>query len=99
MVKENLLNGDIEKVASFSKALSHPIRVYIMKKLSDLNACCYSNNLAEEQQESRSGLSQHLKELKEAGLINDYVKTPYIKYCVNHENWEMSKQLFSSFFQ
>lgn len=90
MVKENFLNGDIEKVAAFSKALSHPIRVYIMKKLSDLNACCYSNNLAEELQVSRSGLSQHLKELKEAGLINGHVKTPYIKCCVNQENWEMS---------
>jgi DNA-binding IscR family transcriptional regulator len=45
----------------------------------------------------RSTLSQHLKELKYAGLIQGEINPPYIKYCINRKNWEEAKQLFSSF--
>ncbi len=89
--------NDVQEIARFSKALSHPVRVYILQKLSKMNSCCYSGDLVEELPVGRSTLSQHLKELKYAGLIQGEINPPYIKYCINRKNWEDAKQLFSSF--
>ena len=89
---------DVLKIAKVAKALSHPVRVHILKKLSGMNACCYSGDLVEELPVGRSTLSQHLKELKYAGLIQGEINPPYIKYCINRENWEEAKVLLSDFF-
>ena len=88
---------EVQEIARFSKALSHPVRVYILQKLSKMNSCCYSGDLVEELPVGRSTLSQHLKELKYAGLIQGEINPPYIKYCINRKNWEEAKQLFTSF--
>ena len=91
------LGEDVIQIAQISKALSHPVRVYILKKLSKMNSCCYSGNLVEELPIGRSTLSRHLKELKFAGLIQGEINPPYIKYCINRANWEKTKELFSGF--
>jgi predicted transcriptional regulator len=89
-----------EKVARFAKALSHPVRVFILDYLgNNLDKCCYSGDMAEELPIARSTLSEHLKELKKAGLIQGEINPPYIKYCINRENWEEAKLLFSAFFK
>jgi DNA-binding transcriptional ArsR family regulator len=88
---------EVQQIASISKALSHPVRVYIMQKLSKMNSCCYSGDLVEELPIGRSTLSQHLKELKYAGLIQGEINPPYIKYCINRENWEKVKKLLDDF--
>ncbi len=77
--------------------MSHPVRVYILDLLSK-QACCYSGDLAEELPIARSTLSQHLKELKNAGLIQGCIEPPKIKYCLNKENWKLAKEIFSAFF-
>ena len=84
-------------IAKIAKALSHPVRVHIMRKLSGMNSCCYSGDLVEELPIGRSTLSQHLKELKYAGLIQGEINPPYIKYCINKENWEDAKILLNNF--
>jgi len=89
---------DIQQFAVISKAMSHPVRLYILRKLSHLNTCCYSGNLVEELPIGRSALSQHLKELKYAGLIQGETEPPYIKYCINRENWEKAKMMFETLF-
>ena len=88
---------EVQQIARISKALSHPVRVYILQKLSKMNSCCYSGDLVEELPVGRSTLSQHLKELKYTGLIQGEINPPYIKYCINRKNWEEAKQLFASF--
>jgi len=88
---------EVQQIASLSKALSHPVRVYILRKLSKMNSCCYSGDLVDELPVGRSTLSQHLKELKYAGLIQGEINPPYIKYCINRENWEEAKRLFTLF--
>lgn len=88
---------EVQQIARISKALSHPVKVYILQKLSKMNSCCYSGDLVEELPVGRSTLSQHLKELKFAGLIQGEINPPYIKYCINRKNWEEAKQLFNSF--
>ncbi len=89
-----------EKVARYAKALSHPARVYVMEFLANnLHRCCYSGDMAEELPIARSTLSEHLKELKKAGLIQGEINPPYIKYCINPENWEEAKVLLQGFFK
>ncbi len=83
-------------MARYAKALGHPVRVYIMQLLSS-QSCCYSGDLSQELPIAKSTLSQHLKELKESGLIQGQIEAPRIKYCVNSENWEEAKKLFKDF--
>ena len=85
---------EIQQIARISKALSHPVRVYILQKLSKMDSCCYSGDLVEELPVGRSTLSQHLKELKDAGLIQGEIEAPKVKYCLNRENWSEAKSLF-----
>jgi predicted transcriptional regulator len=90
---------EVIQAATFARAMSHPVRMYILMKLAKANACCYSGDIAEELQIGRSALSQHFKELKHAGLIQSHTKLPYIKYCINQENWEIAKSLFNNIFK
>ncbi|MCK6602893.1 MAG: metalloregulator ArsR/SmtB family transcription factor [Bacteroidetes bacterium] len=88
------------KTARYAKALSHPARLFILDYLiQNSGKCCYSGDMAEHLPIARSTLSQHLAELKEAGLIQGEVKAPFIKYCVNLENWEEAKDLLFTFFR
>jgi DNA-binding transcriptional ArsR family regulator len=86
-------SDDDNKIAKIFKALSHPARVYILRKLSKMNSCCYSGDLVDELPIARSTLSQHLKELKYSGLIQGEINPPYIKYCINRENWSIARRL------
>lgn len=97
MAKKVEFTEDVIEVANIAKAMSHPVRVYILKKLAKMDACCYSGNLVEELPIGRSALSQHLKELKFAGLIQGEFEPPYIKYCINRENWEKAKLILDEF--
>lgn len=84
------------QLARYAKALSHPIRVYVLEVLSK-QACCYSGDLTDILPIAKSTLSQHLKELKSAGLLQGEFEGPKIKYCINKENWAEAKSLFASF--
>ena len=98
MAKKIELPDEILETAKIAKAISHPVRVYILKKLSGFDACCYSGDLVDELPIGRSTLSQHLKELKYAGLIQGETEPPFIKYCLNQGNWEKAKKLFNQLF-
>jgi predicted transcriptional regulator len=99
-VKEKYYTENQEKVARFAKALSHPVRVFILDYLANnLDKCCYSGDMVENLPIARSTLSEHLKELKKAGLIQGEINPPYIKYCINRENWAEAKLMFATFFK
>ncbi len=104
-IKKSKIEMNIEytekqtQIANFAKAIGHPARVFILQKLSKMNSCCYSGDLVEELPISRSALSLHLKELKIAGLIQGHTEAPYIKYCINRENWAFAKMLFKELFE
>jgi len=93
--KENYTEKQ-KRLARYAKALGHPIRVYVLDTLSK-QACCYSGDLTEILPIAKSTLSQHLKELKDAGLIQGEIEGPKIKYCVNKENWAEAQLLFKEF--
>jgi DNA-binding transcriptional ArsR family regulator len=86
-------------IAKFAKALSHPARVFILERLSQLNGCCTSGEMIGDIPIARSTLSQHLKELKYSGLIQGEIKPPYIKYCIDKKNWEIAKAMMSDLFE
>jgi DNA-binding transcriptional ArsR family regulator len=87
------ITSDHEQLARFAKALGHPVRVYIIELLSN-QSCCFSGDLADDLPIARSTLSQHLKELRSAGLIQGTIEYPKIRYCINKENWERARVLF-----
>ena len=84
---------DQQKAARYAKAMGHPVRMYVLELLSK-QSCCYSGDLSEELPIAKSTLSQHLKELKDAGLIQGEIEAPKIKYCLNKENWKEAQMLF-----
>ena len=87
-----------KKIARYAKALGHPVRVYIMDFLvKNADKCCYSGNMVEELPIARSTLSQHLKELRNADLIQGEIRPPFIKYCINKSSWEEARYLFELF--
>lgn len=85
-----------KRVARYAKAMGHPIRMYILEMLSK-QSCCYSGDMSEELPIVKSTFSQHLKELKSAGLIQGEIEAPRVKYCINKENWAEAQQLFKQF--
>jgi predicted transcriptional regulator len=90
------LSEEQKKAARYAKAMGHPIRMYILEMLSQ-QSCCYSVDMSEELPIVKSTFSQHLKELKSAGLIQGEIEAPRIKYCINKENWAEAQQLFKQF--
>lgn len=83
-VKEN-------RIAAYAKALAHPARVAILQLLVKKQACI-CGDIVDELPLSQSTVSQHLKELKSAGLIKGEIEGASICYCINEEEWERAKQ-------
>lgn len=95
MSKEKLTEEQ-KQLARFAKALGHPVRVAILQMLAK-QSCCYHGDMSEVLPIAKSTLSQHLKELKDAELIQGTITLPSIKYCINKENWALAKSLFNTF--
>lgn len=89
---------ETESLAKIAKALGHPTRLIILKYLSD-QKCCYTGDLVGMLPLAQSTISQHLKELREAGLIEGEMDPPKIKYRIQMDNWKKANALFSKFFK
>ncbi len=97
-MEKEVLTENQKRIARYAKAMGHPIRMYILELLSK-QSCCYSGDLTEDLPIVKSTLSGHLKELKEAGLIQGEIESPKIKYCIHKENWAEAQLLFKEFWQ
>lgn len=86
-----------EKLARFAKAMGHPTRIAILNFLAQMKSC-YFGQIHEELPIAKATVSQHLKELKDAGLIQGEIEGPKVKYCINRGNWEIARHMFSNFF-
>ena len=86
-----------ERIARFAKALGHPARIAIMQFLARQEQC-YFGDIHEELPIAKATVSQHLTELKDAGLIQGTIEIPKVKYCINRDNWMLAKMLFQEFF-
>jgi len=83
-----------EQLARFAKAMGHPTRIAILKFLASQDECFFGC-IYEVLPISKATVSQHLKQLKDAGLIQGEIFPPKVKYCINPENWKQAKELFN----
>ena len=83
-------------LARYAKALGHPARIAILKFLASENAC-FCGEIVDELPIAQATVSQHLKELKDAGLIRGSIQPPKVSYCIDPENWNKAKKLFDAF--
>ena len=88
---------DNEQLARFAKAMGHPARITILHFLASMDSC-YFGDIHNELPIAKATVSQHLKELKDAGLIQGEIETPKVKYCINRENWVKAQDYFGKFF-
>jgi DNA-binding transcriptional ArsR family regulator len=85
------------RIASYAKALAHPARVAILRILAKKQACM-CGDIVEELPLSQSTVSQHLKELKTAGLIKGDIEGAKVCYCIDEKEWENAQKIMQSFF-
>jgi DNA-binding transcriptional ArsR family regulator len=93
--KDQFPKEDI-KLARFAKALAHPARIAILRHLASLETCCF-NEISKVLPLADSTVSQHMTELKEAGLIQGSFKPPKVQYCINTENWKVARKCLKEF--
>jgi len=86
------------EIARFAKALSNPARIAILEFLASQDTCFFGD-IHEVLPIAKATVSQHLKELKEAGLIQGEIEAPKVKYCIQRDNWNLAKSIFGEFFR
>ena len=84
-------------LARFAKALAHPARVAILRLLIK-RAACICGDIVDELPLSQSTVSQHLKDLKEAGLIKGEIEGVRICYCIDEEAWSQAQTYINELF-
>jgi DNA-binding transcriptional ArsR family regulator len=95
--KKEEFTGKEQDLAAFAKALSHPARISILKVLAQHNECI-CGEIVEVLPLAQSTVSQHLKELKNAGLVNGSIDGPRTCYCINWNAFEKFNTAFNSLF-
>ena len=96
ITKTNIYTEQHNALANYLKALAHPARIAILNYLFELNACV-CGDLVEEIGLAQPTISQHLKELKKAGLIQGNVEGRSVCYCIHQENWVKMKGMLQEF--
>lgn len=86
-----------EQLARFAKAMGHPARMAILRFLAGQDSCFFGD-IHEVLPIAKATVSQHLKELKAAGLIQGEIEAPKVRYCINRENWAKARESFADFF-
>jgi DNA-binding transcriptional ArsR family regulator len=97
ITKSGLFKKRQNRIAALAKAFDHPARVAILEYLL-ANNTCITNDLVNELPLSQSTISQHLKELKQTGIIKGEVDGPKLNYCIDEEVWEEAKDILIDFF-
>ena len=88
--KATKLSADEQRLAQMFKALGNPVRLEILRQLEDCHYCI-CNDIVAVLPLAQSTVSQHLKVLKEAGLIRGEIEGPATCYCIDYENLEWFK--------
>lgn len=97
VTKTDLFSSEQNDIAQIAKAFAHPARVAIIQHLLKANACINSD-LVQELGLAQATISQHLRELKDIGIIQGTIEGVSVNYCVNPSKWEDVKLLFNKLF-
>ena len=90
-IKEN-------RLAKYAKALAHPARIAIINLIVTRHVCV-CGDLVDELPLAQSTISQHLKELKEAGLIQGEIEGAKVCYCIDEKEWKVAQELMNKLFE
>ncbi|MGR3811323.1 ArsR/SmtB family transcription factor [Jiulongibacter sp. NS-SX5] len=96
VTKTSLFTERQNELARVAKVLAHPARIAILDHLVAANACINSD-LVQELGLAQATISQHLRELKEVGLIQGNIEGVSVSYCINPVKWAEIKTLLGSF--
>ena len=97
VTRTELFTESQNQLATIAKALGHPARIAIIQHLLKVNACI-GGDIVEELPLSQPTISQHLRELKEAGIIQGAIEGTRINYCINGARWREIQTLFNELF-
>ncbi len=97
ITKSNLFTEEQNELALLAKAFAHPARIAILEYLLKANQCINSD-LVNELGLAQATISQHLKELKQIGLIQGTVEGTSMCYCINTEVWNVVKERMEKLF-
>jgi len=95
--KKEAFGQDEQELAEFAKALAHPARIAILKELARRNTCI-CGEIVDVLPLAQSTVSQHLKELQQAGLIQGTIEGAKSCYCINRETFRKFEKMLESFF-
>ncbi len=98
MIKTETFSIELQELAKFAKAISHPARLAILQYLAETKTCI-SGDISDYLPLSRSTVSQHLKELKELGLIHGEIDGLKVNYCLCNSTILKYKAMFDEFFK
>jgi len=97
VTKTDLFTAQQNQLATWAKVLGHPARIAILQYLLKQNACVCSG-LVEELGLAQATISQHLRELKDAGLITGTVEGTSVCYCIEPRAWARAEAAFAKLF-
>ncbi len=96
LTKSEIFTDEQNRLAILLKAMAHPARIAILQQIISANACI-CGDLVGELGLAQSTISQHLKELKDAGLIQGTIEGVSICYCINPVTWKLFESNFGKF--
>ncbi|MBS4072761.1 ArsR/SmtB family transcription factor [Algoriphagus aquatilis] len=97
VTKSDLFTAEQNQLALLAKAFAHPARIAILQYLAKTKSCV-NGTLVQELGLAQATISQHLRELKDMGLIKGSIEGVSINYCLNVEKWELVQSLFNGLF-
>ena len=98
VTKTDLFTTEQNELANIAKVFAHPARVAIIQYLLRSNTC-FNGHLVEELGLAQATISQHLRELKNSGIIQGTIEGVSVSYCINVERWAEIKGLFGDLFE
>lgn len=97
ITKTEIYTDEQNKLASLLKVLGHPARIAILQYIINQKACI-CNDLVEELGLAQATISQHLKELKQIGIIKGSVEGKSVCYCIEENVWKQIQNELNIFF-
>ena len=98
ITKKDLFTSQQNEIASISKVLGHPARIAILQHLMETQSCV-CGGLVDETGLAQATVSQHLRELKQIGLIKGQIEGTSVCYCIDKERWKEVQDLLMNYFQ
>jgi len=96
LTKTEIFTQEQNQLASLLKAIAHPARIAILQQIISANACI-CGDLVEELGLAQATISQHLKELKNAGIIQGTIEGVKVCYCIDPKTWSLLEKLLRGF--